>query len=243
VIQEVALVTGAASGIGRAVAARLLARGARVFALDRDPAVATALEAAVPIVADVRSESDRARLCEQVGALDHLVNAAGVIRVSPIDEVTRADWDLVMEVNATALFFLTQALGKQMPAGSAIVNIASTGGKTASTTETAPYNASKAAVIALTKTFAYAYAPRGIRVNCVCPGNVETPMHELVLAGLAEARTTGSEDVEAAYNRTIPLGRNATPEEVAGVVAFLLSEDAAYMTGQAVNVSGGLVMY
>lgn len=242
-IARTAVVTGAASGIGNAVARRLLADGVAVVAVDRDEAGLASLDGASPAVCELREPSERARLVEAVGAVDYLVNAAGVIRLSPLDAVDPADWDAVMDVNAKSLFFVTQALTPRMPDGSAVVNIASTAGKTANTVEAAAYNASKAAVIALTKTFAYACAPRRIRVNCVCPGTTVTPMAETVMREVARARSVAPEDVMADYHRAIPLGRSAQPEEVAAVVCFLLSDEAAYMTGQAVNVSGGLVMY
>lgn len=238
-----AVVTGAGSGIGRAVAERLLADGVAVVAVDRDESGLASLHATQAFVCDLRSEDDRARLVGELGHVDYLVNAAGVIRLAPLEDVTPDDWDVVLEVNAKAVFFLTQALAARLGSGSAVVNIASTAGKTASTVEAAVYNVSKAAVIAMTKTFAHAYASRGIRVNCVCPGLTATPMLATVFQGVADARSTTREAVEADYHRTIPLQRTAQPEEIAGVVAFLLSDDAGYMTGQAVNVSGGLVTY
>ena len=235
-----AIVTGAASGIGRAVAQRLLAEGTRVLAVDRrEPA----LDGADAHVCDLTIAAERALLVEAAGDVDYLVNAAGVIHIAPLDQATEDQWERTMAVNAKAIFFLLQALVPRMRAGSAVVNIASTAGKTASTTEAAIYNASKAAVIAITKTFAHAYASRGVRVNCVCPAPTETPMLTALAAAIADARSTTPEEVIASYERTIPLGRTTTPKEVAGVIAFLLSDEASYMTGQAVNVSGGLVTY
>jgi NAD(P)-dependent dehydrogenase (short-subunit alcohol dehydrogenase family) len=225
------------------VAERLLADGVSVVAVDRDESGLGALRGAEPVVYDLGSEDERARLVAELHDVDYLVNAAGVIRLTPIEDVTPDDWDAVIDVNAKAVFFLTQALASHLSSGSAVVNIASTAGKTASTVEAAVYNVSKAAVIAMTKTFAYAYAGRGVRVNCVCPGLTATPMLDAVFQGVADARSTTREAVESEYYRTIPMRRIAQPDEVAGVVAFLLSDDAAYMTGQAVNVSGGLVTY
>jgi NAD(P)-dependent dehydrogenase (short-subunit alcohol dehydrogenase family) len=241
--QRTAVVTGAASGIGNAVARRLVADGAAVVAVDLDRAGLESVEGASAYVCDLRDPSERARLVEDVGAVEYLVNAAGIIRLAPLDEVEPEDWDAVMDVNAKSVFFLTQALGRRMREGAAVVNVASTAGKTASTVEAAVYNFSKAAVIAITKTFAHAWASRSVRVNCVCPGPTETPMIETVVSDVGRARAIDPEEVRAAYHRAIPLGRSARPQEVAAVIRFLLSNEASYMTGQAVNVSGGLVMY
>jgi NAD(P)-dependent dehydrogenase (short-subunit alcohol dehydrogenase family) len=238
-----ALVTGAASGIGRAVSERLSADGVGVVAADLDGGGLAGVSASRSIVCDVTEAADRERLLEEAGSLDFLVNAAGVIRLRPVDDVTEADWDWMHAVNAKAVFFLTQQVTARMQPGSAVVSIASSAGKTASTVEAAVYNTTKAAVIAMTKTFAHARARRGVRVNCVCPAITRTPMLDVVGRELAAARGVTPEDVEAGYHRTIPLGRTAEPEEVASVVRFLLSDEASYMTGQAVNVSGGLVMY
>ena len=238
-----ALVTGAASGIGNAVARLLAGDGVRVVAADRDSEGLAALGAAEPIVCDVTSAADRAELAARAGSVDYLVNAAGVIRLRRLEEVPEEDWDWMFAVNAKAIFFLMQALVPRMPSGSAVVNLSSSAGKTASTVEAAVYNATKAAVIAMTKTFAHAYAKGGVRVNCVCPAITDTPMLATVTREIAAARGSAPDEVEAAYHRAIPLGRTARPEEIANVIRFLLSDEASYMTGQAVNVSGGLVTY
>lgn len=124
-----------------------------------------------------------------------------------------------------------------------MVNVASVAGKTGSTVEAAVYSASKAAVLSLTRSFAHAWAARGVRVNAVCPGVVETPMNDEVLDGIARARGITREQVESARAAAIPIGRTSGPDEVASVISFLLSADAGYMTGQAVNVDGGLVTH
>jgi NAD(P)-dependent dehydrogenase (short-subunit alcohol dehydrogenase family) len=238
-----AVVTGAASGIGRAVATALGEAGALVLAVDRDEAGLASLDADRTLACDLTVPAERSRLVEEAGAVDYLVNAAGVIRLCRLDDVTEDDWDWMFAVNAKAMFFLTRELLPRMAAGSAVVNISSSAGKTASTVEAAVYNATKASVIAMTKTFAHAYARHGVRVNCVCPAITDTPMLETVTTQIAAARGIEPDAVEAAYHTAIPLGRTARPAEIAGVIAFLLSDKAAYMTGQAVNVTGGLVMY
>lgn len=238
------VVTGAASGIGRAVAIRLLADGAQVVAVDRDgEGLGQLVDAgAEPLEIDLVDSAARARLAG-ITAPTHLVNAAGIIRLAPIAEVGEDDWDAVFAVNARALFFVTQLLGGALPRGGAVVNVASVAGKTGSTVEAAVYSASKAAVLSLTRSFAHAWAGRGVRVNAVCPGVVETPMNDRVLEGIARARGTSREQIEAARAAAIPIGRTSSAEEVASVICFLLSDDAGYMTGQAVNVDGGLVTW
>ena len=238
------IITGAASGIGRATARRLLADGRPVLAVDRDAAglEALAAEGAETLTADVTDAADRRRIADAVEPAG-LVNAAGVIRLLPIDDVAEDDWDAVMAVNARALFFLTQEVGRRLGEGGAVVNVASGAGKTGSTVEAAVYSASKAAVLSMTRTFAHAWAKRGVRVNAVCPGVIETPMNDVVLDGIAAARGIDRGEVERARAAAIPMGRAAPPEEVASVIAFLLSADSSYMTGQGVNVTGGMITY
>ena len=238
------IITGAASGIGRATARRLLADGRPVLGVDRDAAglEALAAEGAETLAADVTDAADRRRIADAVEPAG-LVNAAGVIRLLPIDDVAEDDWDAVMAVNARALFFLTQEVGRRLGEGGAVVNVASGAGKTGSTVEAAVYSASKAAVLSMTRTFAHAWAKRGVRVNAVCPGVIETPMNDVVLDGIAAARGIDRGEVERARAAAIPMGRAAPPEEVASVIAFLLSDDASYMTGQGVNVTGGMITY
>jgi NAD(P)-dependent dehydrogenase (short-subunit alcohol dehydrogenase family) len=239
------VVTGAASGIGRAVAERLLADGAGVVAVDvdRDRLASVAAAGAVPVEADLATTAGRRAVWDACPHPTHLVNAAGVIHLEPLADVPEAHWDETFAVNARAVFFLTQLLGPALPRGGAVVNVASVAGKTGSTVEAAVYSASKAAVLSITRTFAHAWAGRGVRVNAVCPGVVDTPMNDRVLAGVAAARAIPAAEVDAARIRSVPLGRAASAGECAGVIRFLLSDEAAYMTGQAVNISGGLVTW
>jgi NAD(P)-dependent dehydrogenase (short-subunit alcohol dehydrogenase family) len=234
-------VTGAARGIGRAIAARLVRDGAPVVLVDRDPAVAdTAAELGATgwLVTDVsRPEQVRQAVADTLdclGGLWALVNNAGIFVKAPLLELDPAEWDQVMAVNARSVLLMTQAVAPAMIAagGGRIVNLSSMAAK-AGTPGEAAYAASKAAVMALTRIAAAELGPHGITVNCVCPGYVLTDMG-------ADTRTP---EQVAGWAAQSPLGRCGTPDDVAGVVAHLLSDDAAYQTGQAVNVSGGMLTW
>jgi NAD(P)-dependent dehydrogenase (short-subunit alcohol dehydrogenase family) len=240
-----AIITGAASGIGLATTERLLDEGVSVLAVDLNAAglVEAARSGAEILVADVADPVDRRRIVDAGGEISDLVNCAGVIRLAPLLEATPDDWRFIFSVNAEALFFLSQAAAPAMRAGGAIVNVSSSAAKLATTTEAAIYAASKAAVASITRSFAYALADRSIRVNAVCPGIVDTPMERRLLAEVAANRGTTVASLEEARHRTVPLGRSSEPAEIAEVIAFLLSSKASYMTGQAVNITGGQVMW
>lgn len=242
---ELAVVTGAASGIGLAVARRLLKEGYRVLAVDRDDAGLTrvAQEGMTTLRADLADPADRDRVVDAGSGAKLLVNAAGIIVLKPILEVSLADLEQVYRVNVQAVWDLTARLGSQMPAGGAVVNLSSSSAKLASTTEAAAYASTKAAVLSITRSFAYAFASAGVRVNAVCPGIIDTPMQDAVLARVAAARGLAVEELVEARNATVPLRRGASADECAAVIWFLLSDESAYMTGQAVNVTGGLVMH
>ena len=239
-----ATVTGAASGIGEAVARRLRCDGVDVIAVDRDEAglARVARLGAHPLVADLADPDDRQRVVEASDGGDYLVNAAGIIRLRPIFEATSEDWRDIFALNGEAVFFLCQQIGPRLRSGGAIVNLSSTSAKVSSTTEAAIYAASKAAVISISRSFAYALASRPIRVNAVCPGVVDTPMQDRVLEDVAPLRGITVDALAAARLGSIPLARSSTPDECAGLIGFLLSDEAAYMTGQSINFSGGLVM-
>jgi NAD(P)-dependent dehydrogenase (short-subunit alcohol dehydrogenase family) len=130
-----------------------------------------------------------------------------------------------------------------MPSGASIVNLSSSSAKLATTTEAAVYASSKAAVLSITRSFAYAFAPRNVRVNAICPAIVDTPMQERVLEEVAATRGMTAAELSAARNKTVPLGRPASAAECAGAIWFLLSDQSGYMTGQAINYTGGMVMW
>jgi NAD(P)-dependent dehydrogenase (short-subunit alcohol dehydrogenase family) len=239
------VVTGAASGIGRAVARRLWREGVEVLAVDLDAAGLEELAGPglVTMVANVAEERDRSRIAAAADGIDFLVNAAGIIRIKAIFEVTPQDWREIMSINAESIFFLCQAIGPRMRLGGAIVNLSSSSAKLAATIEAAPYAASKTAILSITRSFAYALASRPIRVNAICPGIVDTPMQDKVLTEVAPKRGTTAEQLSEQRIRTVPLGRASSADECAGAIWFLLSDEAAYMTGQAINFTGGQVMW
>lgn len=243
--QPLAVVTGAASGIGLACAHRLQREGFDVLAVDRDPTGLEPLAAAGMrvLAVDLGDDAAREELIERGQGATALVNSAGINRLKPILELTVNDLRDIYAVNVEAVWDLTSRIGRTMPRGGAIVNLSSSSAKLAMTTEAAAYASSKAAVLSLTRSFAYAFAPQGVRVNAILPGIVDTPMQDKVLAEVAEARGITFQQLADERNTLVPLGRAASPDECAGAIWFLLSPEAGYMTGQSINYTGGLVMF
>jgi NAD(P)-dependent dehydrogenase (short-subunit alcohol dehydrogenase family) len=186
--------------------------------------------------------ADRAR--GEFGRIDVLVNNAGIYRAALPLDVTEEHWDAVLDVNAKAVFFASQAVLPAMIAQKRgnIISLASLAGKIGSRNNL-PYNASKAAVISITKSLALAHAADGIRANCVCPGFVETDMWTMVAREQGALQGMAPEEFTRQRLAQIPLGRMETPQDVANVIAFLASSRAGYMTGQAINVTGGVIMH
>jgi meso-butanediol dehydrogenase / (S,S)-butanediol dehydrogenase / diacetyl reductase len=253
---QVAIVTGAGRGIGRATALELAGMGAAIVVaeLDRGGAERTAGEVraigrrALAVPTDVTSRAALAAMVDralaELGRIDILVNNAGIYRAAATLDVTEEHWDAVLNINARAVFFASQAVLPAMIARKRgnIVSLASLAGKVGSRTNLA-YNASKAAVISMTKSLALAHAADGIRVNCVCPGFVETDMWTMVSREQGALLGMTPEDFTRQRLAQIPLGRMERPEDVASVIGFLASAKSGYMTGQALNVTGGVIMH
>ncbi|MFI0149360.1 SDR family NAD(P)-dependent oxidoreductase [Streptomyces lydicus] len=235
------LVTGAGSGIGRATAIELARHGASVAVLDIDEITAaetaemisenggTALAAAIDIADEGSVRAAVERTVAAFGGLDFAVNNAGMSSHRKLDQTSRAEFERVVHVNLTGTFLCMKYELPLLNAGGAIVNIASNGGLYAIPQATA-YVAAKHGIVGLTKVAAVDYAPEGIRVNAVCPGPTRTPGFEKF------AGDTGMIERQEAIT---PLGRLATPEEVAAAAVWLCSDAASYVTGIALSVDGG----
>jgi 2-hydroxycyclohexanecarboxyl-CoA dehydrogenase len=241
---SIALVTGAARGIGAAIAQRLADAGATVVIADLDGDEAASTAATLPgkamgVAVDVSTSSSVAdaldRVRAEVGPPDILVNNAGVDVIKPFVDSTEEEWDRIIAVNLKGPINCSRAvIDAMIERGSGrIINIASDAGRVGSSGE-AVYSATKGGVIAFTKTLAREMARHGITVNCVCPGPTETAL----LGQVAEY----SQKLYDGLARAIPLGRTAQPDDIAPAVAFLASPEAGYITGQTLSVSGGLTM-
>ncbi|PID29817.1 MAG: 3-oxoacyl-ACP reductase [Candidatus Cloacimonadota bacterium] len=238
------IVTGAARGIGFAVAESFAEKGARVFILDLNPeSVDAACEKlkdkgfdAVGIAADVTDsesiEENFKKIKKEFGSADVLVNNAGITRDTLILKMNESDWDSVLDINLKGAFLCIQKISRIMmkQRDGVIINMASIIGLTGNAGQ-ANYAASKAGLIALTKSAAKEFASRNIRVNAVAPGFIETEMTAKL-----------SEEIIAEYAKAIPLKKMGKPQDIANACLFLASDEARYITGQTLTVDGGLVM-
>ena len=242
---QVAVVTGAGRGIGHAIAVRLAKEGARVASVSRteanakktaDEINAARADAAKAYAVDVADQAAvqkaAAQIFEDFGRVDILVNNAGVTRDGLSMRMSMDDWDLVLNTNLKGAFNFTQAVMRPMikQRSGRIINISSIAGLTGNAGQ-ANYSASKAGLIGLTKTLARELASRGITVNAVAPGLIETDM-----------TTVLSEEIRQAILQKVPLGKLGEPDDIAGAVAYLASAEAKYITGQVLTVDGGMVM-
>jgi len=244
---RVALVTGAGGGIGRAIAQRLALEGMAVAVLDRDGAAAQTVAAevgGVAVTADVTSETEMSgavdTVLDRLGRIDVLVNNAGVAWMGPALDMPLEALQAMLRVNIEGVFIASRAvLPHMMARGSgSIVNLASWAGKTGNA-YFAGYSASKFAVVGLTQALAREMAPHGVRVNAICPGIVvDTAMRASIET---QQRHYGLPETSE-REKSIPMGRVSVPDDVARIAAFLASDESSYMTGESINLSGGLLM-
>jgi len=257
---QVAIVTGAGRGIGRAIALRLAREGVSVAVTDLNEGNASAVVAAIEadggegfaLKVNVTAKDEIERMVrlvvERFGQLNILVNNAGIGAVGPLLGTDEATWDALMSVNAKGTLLCAQVAARQMIAqgkGGRIINNASGAGKIApgKTMPLGAYAASKHAVVGLTKQLGLELSDHQILVNCVCAGIVDTPMWDLIDREVALLEGVPVGAVKARAVAGIPLGRIEQPEDIANMVAFLASADASYITGQTLNVCGGILPY
>ncbi|MBX3098110.1 MAG: SDR family oxidoreductase [Salinibacterium sp.] len=227
---RVAIITGGAGGIGREVAERMIALGARVAVTDaRESDVPGCLNVQMDVTDEANVRAGVSRIVSELGAPAILVQAAGIFRVEPFEETSAASWNLSIAVNLTGAFHVAQAVLPHMrEAGyGRVVALGSSAGITGGSKSTAAYGASKAGVMALTKAIATEYAPYGITSNALAPSLIETDM----VANIAELVTR------------VPVGRLGQPGEVADLIAFLCSEHAGFITGAVVDINGGFLIH
>ncbi len=239
---KTAFMTACAQGIGRATALAFAAEGAQVIATDRDlDKLADLAGDRIRVMRlDMLDPAAIAAAAVEQGAVDVLFNCAGVVHQGSVLDTSEADWDLALDLNARAMFRSIKAFLPAMLAagGGSIVNISSVAGSVRGVPNRFAYGASKAAVVGLTKSVAADYVTQGVRCNCVCPGTVQSPSLDGRIAANAGS-AGGLETARAAFVARQPMGRLGTVDEIAALVVYLASDEAQYMTGQAVVIDGG----
>ncbi|MFD1849901.1 SDR family NAD(P)-dependent oxidoreductase [Oceanobacillus bengalensis] len=245
---KVAIVTGGGNGIGKAIVHAFLDCGALVAVVDLSFNEMTSDERLFYVQTDVSNHEQIDTMIESVidyfGRIDILVNNAGISTMDYFVDIKEKDWDKTMDVNAKGVYLCTQAVAKilkQQASGGKIINISSQAGKNGYRLM-GSYVASKHAVLGMTKVAALELAKHKINVNAVCPGIVETNMKRTERTIGGELRGLDAEAIETEDNAQIPLGRTAVPGDIANVVVFLASKYSDYMTGQGINVTGGMTM-
>ena len=250
---KVALVTGAASGIGLAIAKRLIADGALVVLTDINGG---ALEAAVAELGDQAAmrildvsdpdavEATVRGIAADHGRLDIMVNNAGMIQIAPVAETSSADWQRIFAVNVHGTFYGSKAAAAVMrEQGNGVIINASSGAGRKGVANISGYCATKAAVISLTQTLSAELAPHGIRVNAYVPGHIQTPFWEQIASGFADAMGKTSEEVIEMFRSTVPMARFGSAEEVAACVSWLASDEASYVSGESLAMNGAEFPY
>jgi 3-oxoacyl-[acyl-carrier protein] reductase len=243
--EKVAIVTGAGRGIGLGIALAFAREGARVALCDIDASLLNSALAEIEhqagegraFLMDVTNAEQiqgvTREIVDQWGVINILVNNAGIYEVLPFEEITEEQWDRLLAVNLKGTFLCCQAVVPSMvgQGGGRIINIASSAGKAGGTLAGAHYSVSKAGVICLAKQLARELGPHGITVNAVAPGRIDTPMIQIA-----------SDEENEDFRQRTPLGRLGTPEDVASTVLFLASDEASFITGEIVDVNGGLLI-
>jgi len=234
---KTALVTAAGQGIGRATATRFAAEGARVVATDVDAAALHGLDGCEVRPLDVTDDAAIVDLAGELGAVDVLFNCAGFVHHGTILDCQPDDWDHSFQLNVRSMYTTIRAWLPAMidAGGGAIINMASVASSIKGTPDRFVYGATKAAVIGLTKSVAVDFVAHGIRCNAICPGTVQTPSLDARIA----AQGGDLDEVRAAFVARQPMGRLGTPEEIAGLAAYLAGDDARFTTGQVHIIDGG----
>jgi NAD(P)-dependent dehydrogenase (short-subunit alcohol dehydrogenase family) len=252
---KVAVVTGAGTGVGKAIALRYAREGAQVVVAEIQEAtgekttaeIAAAGGRAQFLRTDMSSLKDIdalvARTVQTFGRLDILMNNAGVTKKLDFFEVSEADWDWIQAINAKGVFFCMQAVAREMAKQryGKIVNIASIAGKGFRGTSNIAYAGSKGAVIAMTRIGASQLAKHNINVNAICPGVTRTEMYDRIIKGMAEREKITEAEALARMDAAIPLRRSNSPDDIAHMAVFLASDEAQNITGQSFNVDGGIM--